>query len=257
VRRFIAAFAFFFVFLCLQPQNQSGGEPPQSKITRGAMGAGAKFLLRLFLWTAVPFGTLVGLCVLFLTLLVGPPRVAAWAPLVGLVAALGAGVLYGVVLAAWMGGWHLRAVKKLGFPITDETLRIPQERTLTLDAPFAEAFTACLGAVRALPGTAVLEETDYQQGVIEAVKGVSWSSWGEKIRFELRETTPGHTRVTIRCRPALSTTLADFGVSLRNMDTLVSQLLAQAPGGQAPELVGRAQVKLPGQVRGEGEPVQG
>jgi hypothetical protein len=202
------------------------------------MNASLKYLLRIFLCTALPFGAAMGLFAGVGTLAAlskwpgGRWHFLCTTLAVGVGSAVGAGLFYGTFMALALGGWHVRAVRRLGFPLTDETLAVRQRRTLTLDLSFEEAFRLCTESVRQLKKGEIHEDTDYAAGVILAVKGASWKSWGEKIRFELHP-QGNQISVLVECRPALATTIADYGVSLRNMDTIVSFLLAYGTADEA------------------------
>jgi hypothetical protein len=184
------------------------------------MRPAVKLLLKLFLATGVPFGVVFGLVVPVVEHRALPTLAG------GVEAGCFTGLFFGLSMALGVGVPHLWAVRKLGLPLTDGTLKVRQRRTLTLACPFDEAFTACLGALRGAERVTVLEETDYQAGVIHAVKGTSWHSWGERIRLDLAERGEGDTAVSVTCRPALPTTLVDFGSSLRLMDAVVARLVA-------------------------------
>ena len=80
------------------------------------------------------------------------------------------GSLFQAFIFLLHGGWHILIVRRLGFPLTDETLALRQERTLTLGLPYEETFRLCLEAIRALEQTEVLEETDCAAGEILARK---------------------------------------------------------------------------------------
>jgi hypothetical protein len=198
------------------------------------MRASVKLLLKIFLCTAVPFGAFMGLFLGgFVALAASRPGPGwAWVAVgVGVGSGVAAGLFFGALMALFAGGWHILAVRRLGFPLTEETLAVRQRRALTLDLPFDEAFSLCTAAVRRLPRAYVSEDTDYNTGVILAVKGVSWRSWGEKIRFDLTGRDGGRAAVAVECRPALATTLVDYGACLRDMDALVGFLLAHDADG--------------------------
>jgi hypothetical protein len=199
------------------------------------MPAYLKLLLRLFAFTALAFGGGMGVCAGVAVLTVAP---VAEALLVGAGVVVAAGVPYGVLMTLVLGGSHVLAVRRLGYPLTDETLAVRQRRRLTVGLPFGEAYTLCLASVRHLGKTDVEEESDYAAGVILATKRLSIWSGGERIRFDLSpdEGRSGATRIDVESRPRMRTVMADFGASLRNVDAIMGFLLAHG----APDEGGRA-----------------
>jgi hypothetical protein len=203
------------------------------------MSAAVKYLFRVFFWSAVLMGIFMSLWGVGITLCEGggPRRRLVWAVAFalreGVWPSLVGSVLFGAGMALFLGGWHIRAVRRLGFPLTDETLAVRQQRTLTLDLPLAQAFRLCLESVRVLARTEVLEESDESSGVLLVRKGTTWNRWSDRIRFDLRD-EGNRTAIRIECRPPW-TTLADFGESLRNLDAIVGFLLAhEMPHGKQP-----------------------
>jgi hypothetical protein len=210
------------------------------------MTAALTFLTRLFLFTSCLFGAAMGLTFCFLGLVLGGSNGIVAAVLVGAAAGAGAGLLYGLPMTLTCGLWHIHCVRRLGFPLTEENLAVRQRRSLTIDVAYDEAFRLCTEAVRRLGRAHVSEETDYNSGVILSVKGATWRSWGEKIRFDLRE-LGGRTEVFVECRPLMRTAIADFGASLRNMDAIMGFLVAHGATGE-----GRPTTALAGHVSSTG-----
>jgi hypothetical protein len=186
--------------------------------------ASAKLLLRVFVVCSIPFAVLIGpfTTVMWLT---NRKESVGSALLTGLVVALVSGALMGMLMALYLGGWQILTVKRLGFPLAEENLAVRQRRQLTLDLPFAEAFSLCLDSIRYLGRSDISEQTDFESGVILAEKRMTMKSWGEGIRFQLRS-NEGGTVVEIECRPRMGTAVVDLGTSLRNMDSIVGFLLA-------------------------------
>ena len=50
--------------------------------------------------------------------------------------------------------------------------------------------------------------------------GISISSWGEAIEFQLKEIDADQTEIQFSSRPVLRTTLIDYGKNLRNIELL-------------------------------------
>jgi hypothetical protein len=208
------------------------------------MLASLKFLLRLFFLFSYAFGFVMGLCatvaLLAFYLITGE---GGWgsALLIGLGVAVGGGTFYGLLMTLFLGGWQILAVWRRGFPLTSETLAVCQTRRLTVELPFAEAFSLCTASIRYLGKTDVEEETDFGQGVILAVKRWTMKSWGERIRFQLSH-RQGGTTVLIECQPLRQGALVDGGSSLENLDAIVGFLLAHganAEGSHSAAIAGK------------------
>ena len=86
----------------------------------------------------------------------------------------------------------------------------------TLEMPLPTAREAVLQAMYGLNRVKVLRDSD---GVVEARTGVSLASFGEIVRAELVEDR-GTTKVQLESRPALRTTLVDWGKNKRNLSAL-------------------------------------
>jgi hypothetical protein len=194
------------------------------------MRAALKLLVRGFVWAALAFGSGLGLFFV-VPLVVGStvtgsvPPLANWIICAALL--VGGSLAFGILMTLVGSGAHIWAVRRLGFHLTDETLAVRQRRRLTLTLPFGEAFTLCAASVRQFDGIRIDEEqADDHGGVLLVRKGVSWCSCGERIRFELNERGDGGTDVFVECCPVVRSTLFDYGCALRNMDAVVSFLLA-------------------------------
>jgi uncharacterized protein (DUF1499 family) len=92
-----------------------------------------------------------------------------------------------------------------------------------------------------IPGTTDSESLDYaadimrkrwrlrrlerDPGVVIARTKISFKSWGEDIRVEVRSEVPQSATVVISSRSVLKTTLIDWGVNRRNVEQLHSELI--------------------------------
>ena len=53
---------------------------------------------------------------------------------------------------------------------------------------------------------------------------MSWKTWGYIISFEVRKIDNDRTQIKVSSRPAVSTTLVDYGSNLENVEKIISFL---------------------------------
>jgi hypothetical protein len=83
-----------------------------------------------------------------------------------------------------------------------------------------EAMVAALGESKMK-----VKSSDAASGRIEAVTGVSFQSWGEKIHIELEESAPGTTKATISSGNRAQ--LVSWGKNKKNLDKIVERTNAR------------------------------
>jgi hypothetical protein len=219
------------------------------------MYAALKFLLWIFVYCSLGYGGGMGFLAFAATLATEGQKAngTLTALLIGLLVLVFAGGAFGFFMSFFLGGWHILAVRRRGFPLTEGTLSLHQDRTLTLDLPYQDSFDLCLQAVRALERSRLKDETDSETGEILAATAASWHAGAGEIRIRLRD-LGNQTAVAIECRPPHRLALADFGGNLRNADGLVTFLLAHAPDWARSRKAAPEGVRLPqGGVKGSGE----
>lgn len=92
-----------------------------------------------------------------------------------------------------------------------------------MPVPVEEAYQRSLSATEALQ-RAKVDESDEQAGTVELKVGVSFKSWGERVRIELSPEGEGATRAQVTSRAALKTTLADYGKNRDNVQRVTEWL---------------------------------
>lgn len=102
------------------------------------------------------------------------------------------------------------------------------EETITVPLPMAEAYQRSLSATDALK-RAKVDQSDEQAGVVELKVGISFKSWGERVRIELSPEGEGSTRAHVASRAALKTTMADYGKNRDNVQRVTEWLRSGAP----------------------------
>jgi hypothetical protein len=188
------------------------------------MGPVTRLCLRLFVRFFVFFGVSAGIPAVAIVVLLGGPRAGC--------AGIGVAVMVVAVivtpLALVTAATQVHAVKKLGLPVTDDTLSTRQVKTVLVNCSYATALERCLAEIRSQPRTVIGEGTKLAEGVIHARTLVSGRSWGEKLEIRLRKRNDDWTRVTVSSRPQFFMRLLDRGHNLRNVERIIRSL--QEPG---------------------------
>jgi hypothetical protein len=178
------------------------------------MKAKMKIHLKLFLATGVPYGILTGLIYLLL-----------FGPLTGLIAGLFAGILFGGFMSLILGSLHTWSVKRLPFK-SREVMDVHHVQSIEMKLPYDKVFDLCIESLRLIRKCKIVEE-NRSQGKIIARTGTTWKSWGEVITFDIRKMNDV-IQVKVSSRPAVRTTLVDYGKNLENVEKIVSFLKEHA-----------------------------
>lgn len=126
-----------------------------------------------------------------------------------------AGVLYGFLMAIFVGGFHIWRALKSPYSFENNKLSVHQENSMLLDESADEVFESC----KEFCGSENLsiKESDQETGILKAKQGPNWKAWGHLINFKIKKTDNGEIEVQISSRPRLYFTLADYGKSLENV----------------------------------------
>lgn len=176
--------------------------------------------MRILVWlfSSMCLGIAIPLTICFSSVWDQRTLLTAW-----VMSALG-GLLFGSALTLVLGGWHIYAVHRLGYRLTDDTLSVRQHRRLLIDLSFQETFALCAATATRF-GT--IRKADITDGVILAESCVSLLSFGQLLSIRLWRA--GNCMVVeIDCRPSLRATLVDYGTSLHQMDVIVTDLLSHS-----------------------------
>jgi uncharacterized protein (DUF1499 family) len=146
---------------------------------------------------------------------------------------LSAGLFFGLFLAAFVTAAHHWRLKKTGMnPATTDT-RVDVQERITLPLPSDQALALCRPAVTQVPRASDVQ-VDAATAMVAARVGMSWASFGEHIECRV---TPaeGAAVVSIRSRPVLATTIADYGKNRENVERIRAYMARQAPFAPAPQ----------------------
>jgi hypothetical protein len=134
---------------------------------------------------------------------------------VGATTGAAAGGLFGAVMTLVLAGLQVARARR-----SDGTLAgVRESAEFVVPGDVARARAAAeqaLWALGASPRTAAVGD----DVVLEGRTGMSWKSWGEVVRVEIRPSGHGAVRVQVASRPALGTTLVDYGKALTNVNSV-------------------------------------
>lgn len=134
------------------------------------------------------------------------------------------GLIFGVVMVVTLGSANYVSVKSRGGTTSTSVV---QERDVDLELKMEDAFEFCKVATSTIKGTKITFE-DLSRGVICAKTPLNISTWGDVIEFELRKITDEMTNVRVKSKPALATTVIDYGKNLENINKITSFLKRKA-----------------------------
>ncbi len=143
---------------------------------------------------------------------------------------VGSGLFYGFFMALGLGALQQLSTKQLKTDYSEALLGVHQVQVVVVKQPFDEAFETCENAVLLLKGCRITQK-DKELGVIYAQTGQSWKSYGEKIMLTVSAENANACKVTISSKPAIGTTLVDYGKNVENLRAITQSI------GQSAELI--------------------
>jgi hypothetical protein len=168
--------------------------------------------LKIFLWSGISFGTVMGARYSHL-----------YGPAAGLKGGILSGLLFGTLMFIIMGFLHTHAVKKMVTNNSGNALRTHHVRDLDLKSPYDRAYDLCISSL-SLFRRCIIQEEDRSLGRIVARTGINWKTWGDLISITIKRTDNGYTYIEISSRPNARTTIVDYGKNLENVEKIVSFL---------------------------------
>lgn len=163
-----------------------------------------KKLLQIFFFTSIPFGFIMGL--MFQELEIGI--------MVGLFFGLGMTIILGII--------NKVSMKSIG---ESGTTSVKQEKQIELTLPYKSAFELCKKAVLSINGTKITYENE-QEGIIHAKTAVNALTWGDKISVSVEKVDEERSKVHIQSKPAVATTVVDYGKNLKNVKIIADYLVS-------------------------------
>ena len=169
-----------------------------------------KLYLKLFLAAGVPYGIIMGAVITLLS-----------DPFTGLIAGLLGVILFGGIMSLILGSLHIWSVRRLGSK-SKAAEDVNQVRSIEMKLPYGKVFDLCLESVKLIKKCKIVEENRSWSRIV-ARTGISWKSWGEVITFDIRKMNDA-VRVDVWSKPAIGTTLVDYGKNLENVEKIISFL---------------------------------
>ena len=167
-----------------------------------------KLYLKLFFGTGILFGLLMGILLSFLHGILG-----------GLVSGLFSGVIFGLFISLSLGTIHKIFFKRIQTKDTNASEGVHQMRSIKMNLSFDAAFDACIKSISRIKKCNILKE-DRINGEIDAKAGMTWKTFGDKINFTITKMDKDNTKIEISSKPAIFTTLVDYGKNLENVQTI-------------------------------------
>lgn len=178
---------------------------------------------RLFCFCGLTFGLIQGVIA----------ALEGQSPRVALLVGLGAALFFGLLMAASLTALSWWRMKRNGIDPHTARAGVDVHERITVPLTPDQALALCRSAVKRVPGASGVQ-VDTVSATVEARVGMTWASFGERIECRVAP-AEGATEVSIRSRPALRTTIADYGKNRENVQRIRTQLLAHAPVQPAPQ----------------------
>ncbi|MFY0407083.1 hypothetical protein [Solicola sp. PLA-1-18] len=176
--------------------------------------------LKLFVWTAVPFGVVMGL-VYALVDLTGRAPENAWRT--GLVLGAAVGVAFGVVLTAVTLVADKLRRDATGIPLSVGTR--PTHR-MRVERPVEQVVQQARSVLWHVTGATAAE--DPRAGTLSATTRPSWWSWGDVVTVTVHPDGPHAALVEVASRPRLRATLVDYGSNAGHVRQVAQGLVPPA-----------------------------
>ncbi|PCH68617.1 MAG: hypothetical protein COC01_03350 [Bacteroidetes bacterium] len=100
---------------------------------------------------------------------------------------------------------------------------VHQIRKIELSLSFDEVFNLCISSLDIVTRCKI-KNLDKSNGIIEASAGISWKTWGDKISIKIHKKEENLMGIEISSKPALSTTIIDYGKNKANVEKILCHL---------------------------------
>lgn len=161
----------------------------------------------IFWTTALSFGLVTAVMGLVEGRSVGPALV------VGLIC----GVSFGVLMASILTPVHRWSLRQRGFDPDAEDPGVDVHEAVALRLPPEQALARCRAALEQMRASEV--RADSASVTVRGRSRAGWASWGERIECRVQP-ADGGSRVEIRSRPWLRTTIVDYGQNRQNVERI-------------------------------------
>ncbi len=145
----------------------------------------------------------------------------------GVFAGVGGGLVFGLLMSLILGAIQQFTTKQLKTGYEENLMGVHQVQVFEVHKTFDDTFKACVESLLALPKCKIVDQ-DNVSGFIHARTGATWKSFGEKLMITVSPLETASCRVTLSSKPALDTTLVDYGKNVENLRIIVGALEQRA-----------------------------
>ena len=174
-----------------------------------------KQYLKVLLSAGIPFGLFTGI---FYSLQYNVTK--------GMILGISGGLFFGVFMSLIIGTMHKVFSKKVQSQDAKDRENVHQIRKIKIPFSFDSAFNACIKSIDKIKKCRILEESRIN-GKINAKAGVTWKTFGDRIEFIVTRIDENSTEIEVSSRPAIRTTLVDYGKNLENVQIIEDFLKKQ------------------------------
>jgi hypothetical protein len=136
-----------------------------------------------------------------------------------------AGIVVGLAMAFILPAMNSVGLKLRGFDPDTDGVDVDVRRTVEVPLPPEQALARCREALERMRAKRM--RVDPASATVEGRGRISWASFGEEVLCRV-EPAGGGSRVEIRSRPVLRTTLMDCGKNLENVERIRAALVQAA-----------------------------
>ncbi|MCP4269696.1 MAG: hypothetical protein GY777_29680 [Candidatus Brocadiaceae bacterium] len=164
--------------------------------------------LKIFLSTGVLFGLFTGI---FYSVQYGVTK--------GIILGISGGLFFGFFMSLILGTMHKVFSKRVQSEDAKDRENVHQIRKIKISFSFDSAFDACIKSIDKIKKSKILEESR-SNGKIDAKVGMTWKTFGDRIKFIVTRIDENNTEIEVSSRPAIRTTLVDYGKNLENVQII-------------------------------------
>lgn len=136
------------------------------------------------------------------------------------------GILFGIGLSAVLGTLHMiKARQAAGENPGADIYALKQVREVRTRLPYDRVFSMMRHYLGEVAGFTVTRD-DPEKGLLEGRSKMNFMTFGNKLSVLVARTETGAVHATITAKPLISTTLADYGESLKTADAAADYLRA-------------------------------
>ncbi|MEV6070661.1 hypothetical protein AB0L82_29310 [Nocardia sp. NPDC052001] len=180
----------------------------------------ARLYLRIFLFTAIPFGVLIGLY----------DSITFARTTSAILGGIIAGVIFGALIAAFGGTRQVRAARAAVHTDASDP-GLSQRARIHLPRSPQQSYALAQQVLRSLPARITTE--DAATGRITAQTPMSWQTFGETLTITVESDTPDTSSVLIESHPRLRFTAVDYGTGRHYVERIAATLIDLAARGRA------------------------